>query len=110
MCQEQDERLCYRCAQSPNTKVPNPERLETTDPWYCVNRKLAEQQPTAATLAPRPRCSLERNEARRVRRANAGLAVLDRLVADGELCQVVPHHVGLDLNLQTSEQDYRILS
>ena len=31
--------------------------------------------------------------------SNAGLAVLDWLVADGKLCKVVPNHVILDLHL-----------
>lgn len=31
--------------------------------------------------------------------SNARLAVLDRLVADGELCKVVANHVVLDLHL-----------
>ena len=43
--------------------------------------------------------SLEGDEAGRVGRADAGLAVLDRLVGDGELRQVVADHVGLDLDL-----------
>ncbi len=44
-------------------------------------------------------CSLQGNEARRVGGSNAGLAVLDGLVADGELCKVVANHVVLDLHL-----------
>ena len=43
--------------------------------------------------------SLQRDEARAVCGANAGLAVLDGLVANGELSKVVANHVRLDLNL-----------
>ena len=42
---------------------------------------------------------LERDEPRRRRRPDPGLAVLDRLVRDRELAEVVAHHVGLDLDL-----------
>lgn len=32
--------------------------------------------------------------------------MLDRLVTDGELCQVVANHVGLDLNLQGASHSH----
>ena len=43
--------------------------------------------------------SLQRDEARAVCGTNARLAVLDGLVANGELSKVVANHVRLDLNL-----------
>ena len=42
---------------------------------------------------------LERDEPRRRRRPDPGLAVLNGLVRDRELAQVVANHVGLDLDL-----------
>ena len=42
---------------------------------------------------------LEGDEARRVGGTNTGLAVLNRSVGDGEFCQVVANHVGLNFDL-----------
>mmetsp|Transcript_8294 Transcript_8294/g.28223 ORF Transcript_8294/g.28223 Transcript_8294/m.28223 type:complete len:253 (+) Transcript_8294:620-1378(+) len=53
--------------------------------------------PTPPGPLPAP-ASLEGHEPRRVGRANARAAVLDGLVADGELPQVVADHLGLDLD------------
>ena len=53
------------------------------------------------TCTARAGCSgsLQRDEARAVCGTNARLAVLDGLVANGELSKVVADHVRLDLNL-----------
>ena len=62
-----------------------------------LHSPLSKQgSPQAVRRAAR---SLERDEARGVGGSDAGLAVLHGLVADRELCQVVAHHVGLDLDL-----------
>lgn len=42
---------------------------------------------------------LQRDKSRRVCCTNAGLSMLDRLVGNGELCQVMSHHVWLDFYL-----------
>lgn len=41
---------------------------------------------------------LERDEARRVGRTNAGTAVADGFIRAGEFTEVVPHHFGLNFN------------
>lgn len=78
--------------------------------WFvCSNKCRPPPQPSAKRIpateqaeSPRSTSLLQRDEARRVGGANARLAVLDRLVGDGVLCQVATDHVRLDLDLHVT--------